>query len=182
MHKKICIIVSLILLSSLSCTQAKREEVKAEEIKVEEIRAKAEESLNAFIGGDYQKLADLTYPKLVELMGGKAKMIAVSEQQMKAMKAQGVEIDSVSISVPKEVVPIESQYFAFVPYTLKMKTPKGVLTQQSHMLAISNKDNLNWTFLDVTQVNESQLKTLVPNVVGKLTFPEKQQPVFEQNP
>lgn len=182
MHKRICLVVSLILLSAISCAQLRREEVKVEEIKVEELKAKVQESLNAFSSGDYEKLADLTYPKLVELMGGKAKMAAVTEQQMKEMKDQGVEIVSTTIGVPQEVVPIGSQFFVIVPYTLKMKGPDVVLTQQSYLLAISNKDSIKWTFLDVSQMNESQLKMLLPDAVGKLKLPEKQPPVIEQNP
>jgi hypothetical protein len=182
MYKKICLVVGLILLSSISCTQTRREEIKVEGVKTEEIKARAEESLNSFLSGDYQKLVDSTYPKLVELMGGRARMASLVEQQMKEMKGQGVEVISISADVPKEVVPVESQIFAIVPYTLKMKTPEGVLTQQSYLLAVSNKDSINWTFIDVTQINESQLKELIPTTVGKLTLPEKQPPVFEKKP
>jgi hypothetical protein len=182
MDKRICLVVSLILLSSISCTQTRREDVKVEEIKVEEIKARAEESMNAFSSGDYQKMIDLTYPKLVELMGGREKMVSTMEQQMKGMKEQGAEVISTSIGVPQEVVPVESQFFSIVPYTLRIKIPNGVLNQQSYLLAISNKDSIKWTFIDVTQINESQLKMVVPSAVGKVTFPEKQPPVFEENP
>ncbi len=177
MQKKICLVISLILLSSISCTQTRREE-----IKVEEIKARAEESLNAFSNGDYQKLVDSSYPKLVDLMGGKAKMASAVERQMKEMKGQGIEIVSTTVDVPKEVVPVDSQLFAIVPYTLKLKSPEGVLKQQSYLLAISDKDSIKWTFIDITQIDESKLKMVVPSAVGKLTFPEKQSPVFEQNP
>jgi hypothetical protein len=74
MRKKICLAVSLILLSSISCARVKREEIKAGEINVEEIKAKAEEAQTALASGDYQKLVDLTYPVLVKQMGGRAKM------------------------------------------------------------------------------------------------------------
>jgi hypothetical protein len=157
-------------------------EIKTEGLKVEEIKAKAEESSSSFISGDYQKMVDLTYPKVVELMGGREKMISSVEQQMKEMKAQGVEFTSTSVEVPKEVVAADSQFFAIVPYTLKMKTSEGILTQQSYLLAISNKDSIKWTFIDVTGVDEAQLKTIVPGVIGRLTFPKKQPPVFERKP
>lgn len=179
MNKKICLVVGLILLSSISCTQTKRAEIKVEDVKIEEVKTKAEESLNAFSGGDYQKLADTSYPKLVELMGGKEKMASLVEQQMKEMNKQGIEIISATVGTPKEVVPIDSQFFVVVPYTLKLKTPKGALTQQSYLLAISNRDSIGWKFIDVTQIDESQLKVLIPNAVGKLTLPEKQPPVLE---
>jgi type III secretory pathway component EscV len=182
MSKKIHFAVTVILLSLISCAQVRHEEIKTEALNVEEIKAKAEESSRSFISGDYQKMVDLTYPKLVELMGGRAKMISSVEQQMKEMKAQGVEFTSTDVEVPKEVVSTDSQLFAIVPYTLKMKTAEGIITQQSYLLAISNKDSIKWTFIDVTGIDEAQLKILVPSVIGRLTFPKKQPPVFERNP
>ena len=179
MSKKIHFVVTIILLSLISCAQVKQEEIKIDDLKLKEIKARAEESLNSFVSGDYQKVTDLTYPKVVEMMGGREKMISSVEQQMKDMKAQGFELISVSVSVPKEVVAGGSQLFALVPYNLKLKTPKGVLNQQSYLLAISNKDDVKWTFIDVTDFDEAQLKTVVPGVIGKLTFPKKQPPVIE---
>ena len=182
MSKKIYFVVTIILLSLISCAQVKQEEIKTEDPKLKEIKARAEESMNSFASGDYQKVADLTYPKVVEMMGGREKMISSVEQQMKAMKAQGAEFISASVGVPQEVVASDSQLFALVPYTLKLKLPKGVATQQSYLLAISNKDDVKWTFIDVTDFDEPLLKTVVPGVIGKLTFPKKQPPVLERNP
>jgi hypothetical protein len=174
--------IAILIFSFTSCAQVKRGELKAEDVKVEEIKARAEEASNAFIKGDYQKFVDLTYPKLVELMGGREKMISLTEGQMREMKAQGVEFMSTTVDVPREVVPAGPQVFSIVPYTLKMKTPEGVITQQSYLLAISNSDSIKWTFIDVTGLNDAQLKAVVPGAVGRVTFPAKQPPVFERNP
>jgi hypothetical protein len=182
MSKRLYLAVTIVLLSLISCAQVKRDELKTEDVKVEEIKARAEEISNSFIRGDYQKFVDLTYPKLVELMGGREKMISSVEQQMQQMKAQGIDFASTSVDAPREVVPAGPQLFAIVPYSLKMKTPEGVITQQSYLLAISNRDSLKWTFIDVTDLNEAQLKAVVPGAVGKVAFPKKQPPVFERNP
>jgi hypothetical protein len=182
MYKKIHFAVAIIFFFLISCSQVKREEIKPEGIDVKEIKARAEETSNAFVSGDHQKVVDLTYPKLVELMGGKAKMLSYVEQQMKEMNTQGFEFVSSSVHDPKEVVASDSQFFSIVPYTLKMKTPRGLMTQESYMLAISNKDSIKWSFIDVTGLEEAQLKMVVPDALGKVTFPKKQPPVFDQNP
>lgn len=172
MYKKICLMISVLLLSSISFAQTKHEEIKA----------RAEESVTALTSGDYQKFVDLTYPKLVEILGGRARMISSLETQMKEMKAHGFEISSASVDLPKEVVPVGHQLFAIVPYTLKMKAPGGVLTQQSYMLGISSRGSVKWMFIDVTNIDESKLKILLPSAVGKLALPKKQPPAFERNP
>jgi hypothetical protein len=179
MYKKIHFVVAVILFFLISCSQVKREEIKPEKIDVKEIKARAEETSNAFVSGDHQKVVDLTYPKLMEIMGGRAKMISFVEQQMKELKTQGFEFVSSSVDDPREVVASDSQFFSIVPYTLKMKTPRGVMTQQSYLLAISNKDTIKWSFIDVTGLEESQVKMVVPDALGKVTFPKKQPPVFE---
>ncbi|HWT03834.1 MAG TPA: hypothetical protein VN256_26535 [Pyrinomonadaceae bacterium] len=183
MRRKILILaVSLIPLFSISCARAKQGEIKAGDVKVEEIKARAEEAGGAFSGGDYQKFADLTYPKLVELMGGREAMIATLERSSKEVKAQGFEFMSMSVDSPKGAVPGETQIFAIVPYTLRMKSGEGVVRQQSYPLAISNKDKVNWTFIDVTNFDESKSKVALPEAAGWLTLPGKQAPVFERNP
>jgi hypothetical protein len=182
MRKRIYLVIAVTLLASISCARAKQEEVNVGAIKLEEITARAEESSKAFINGDYEKFADLTYPRLVELMGGRAKFISSLEQQVKELKAQGGEFVSTSMETPKEVVPAESQLLALVPYTLKMKIPGSLLTQQSYLLAISNKDNINWTFIDVTDLSDAQIRIVVPNAMRRITFPKKQPPVIEQSP
>ena len=89
MSKTVCLVGSIILLFSISCAKTDRPG-----LGIEEIKARAEESSNACLKGDYQKCVDLTYPKLVELMGGRTKMISVMEQQWKEIKAQGFEFTS----------------------------------------------------------------------------------------
>lgn len=172
MNKKICLAISILLLSSVSFAQTELERVKA----------RAEENVTALVSGNYPKFVDTTYPKLVEMLGGRAKMISSLEKQMGEMKAQGFEILSADVESPKEVVAVGQQDFVIIPYMLKLKAPGGVFKQQSYMLGISDKGKSQWTLVDVTNIDEAMLKILLPETVGKLTFPKKQPPVFERTP
>lgn len=172
MFKPIFLTLWILILSSASNAQTD----------LEELRIKAEETSNAFFTGNLNKFVDLTYPKVVELMGGRAKMISLIENGLREMKAQGFEMSAASFESPKEVVAVGSQLFAIVPYTLKMKAPGGILTQQSYMLGISNSGVTKWTFIDATNVDEAKLKIVLPGAVGRLTLPKKQPPVFQQTP
>jgi hypothetical protein len=41
---------------------------------------------------------------------------------MAEIKEQDIELSFSSFEAPKEVVPVGSQFFAFVPYTMKVKS------------------------------------------------------------
>ena len=146
------------------------------------LKSQAEESAKAFIGGDYARLVDLTYPKLVELIGGRAKMISFIEKDMKEMKAQGVEVISMSFDDPTQVIKIGEQWFAVLPSTMKMKVPDGILVGKSFMLGISGDNGERWTFVGGSALDEKAIKTLFPAAVGKLKIPKEEKPVLYPAP
>jgi hypothetical protein len=146
------------------------------------LKSQAEEGSKAFVGGDYGKLADLTYPKLVELIGGRAKMIAYIEKQIAEMKAQGAEVISVSFDDPTQVIKIGGELFAVLPDTLKMKVPDGILVGKSFMLGISGDNGEHWTFVDGSSLDEKAIKTLFPAAAGKLNIPKAEKPVLYAAP
>ena len=69
----------------------------------------------AMADGDYAKIVDSTYPKMVEAGGGREKMIKMIEEQMKAMKNRGIEITSVTIGDPGEFHTEGDNMFMIIP-------------------------------------------------------------------
>lgn len=146
------------------------------------LKSQAEESSAAFVKGDYARLADLTYPRLVKLAGGREKMIAYLETAAKEMKAQGAEVISMSFDDPTQVIKIEGDLFAILPSTMKMKVPEGILIGKSFMLGISGDNGEHWTFVDGSALGEKGIKTLFPAAVGKLNIPKEEKPVLYPAP
>src|SRR6267142_2305803 len=52
----------------------------------------AKEMNDAFARKDYERFADFTYPKVVELIGGRDQLLKGIPQQLKEMEAEGVAI------------------------------------------------------------------------------------------
>src|SRR4051812_31103126 len=80
----------------------------------ERIRKAAEENSAALIAGNYGRVADFTYPKLVEMAGGREKMIEIMQTGEKDMKAHGATVLGAEISEPKDVVTVGEKQFAIV--------------------------------------------------------------------
>ena len=86
-------------------------------------KRQADESAAAFLAGDYARLADFTYPKLVGLLGGREKFAAFVEQQMRAMKEDNFEVISFTVGDPSAPERLGGELFTFIPVVLKARAP-----------------------------------------------------------
>jgi hypothetical protein len=143
-------------------------------------KASAEEAAQATIKGDFGKLADLTYPRIVEKVGGRDRMIATLESGLKDMKSKGYAFRSAKVGDPSPAVAGGPELFTVIPMTLVMKAPGGTLTVQGFMLGISGDMGKTWTFVDGAKADNEEFKKLLPNLPPALKLPKPEKPVFRK--
>lgn len=146
------------------------------------IKRQAQELSDAMIKGDYNKAADLTYPKLIELMGGRAQFIAETKNVFKEMEAQQVKIVSNVVGEPHDIVEVKNEIYAIVPGAMRMKVPDGILATEAFMIGVSKDGGQNWTFVDSAAAREdgNGLKILFPDAASQLRIPELKRPVLHK--
>ena len=142
------------------------------------LQAQANEAGKAFVAEDYGRLVDLTYPKLVELIGGREKMIAMIKGEVAQWHKQGFSVLSQSAEAPTQTFKVGNELYAVLPVVLKMKVPDGTLVGKSTMIAVSEDSGEHWTFADATNADSRMLKTLFPAAADKLQLPVAQKPVL----
>jgi hypothetical protein len=166
----------LLIIILLTSGQAKQDDTS-------EIKRLAEECTQALITAQYAKFIELTHPKIVEMTGGKEKMIAFLEKAIAEMKSGGSSFNSATVSSSIEVLTIDGKKFAIVPYVLKLTVPGGLLTKNCHLIGVLGAiggGRSGWTFIDVTKNTEEAMKLVIPEAVGKLKLPASEPPVFEK--
>lgn len=141
----------------------------------------AEECGKAFIANDIPRLIDFTYPKIIALLGGRAKAIAGIKSQVAQMKAEGFEMEAYEVAAPTQVLKTGQNILALLPITLKIKVPDGKLAGKDSMLGISTDEGANWTFLSGAQLNAANVNILFPTAGDALKFPPKEPPTFYPN-
>lgn len=140
-------------------------------------KKQADETSQAFAKGDYAKIAAMTYPALIDFMGGRDKMIAATKSAMEMFKKQGIEVVSYKTSEPGEIVKGEGKSYVVIPATLEMKAPVGKIKVKSYLLGITTDEGKTWKFLDGAGLANKELKDkIIPNLPAKLKLPEPQQP------
>jgi len=151
-----------------------------EETKYKNLKTQADELTEAVLKADYGRAVDLTFPKLIELMGGRRKFISVMEEGMKEMQSEQFRIMSITVEEPEGVVEAESQIYAIVPTTMRIKVPEGTLVGKAFMIGVSRDGGKHWTFVDSggRSMDKRKLKILFPSAADKLRIPEIERPVL----
>jgi hypothetical protein len=143
------------------------------------IRRSAEENSAALVAGKYDRVVDFTFPKVVEMIGGRKKMVDLLRQGTEEMKTRGSRIQKVVVTEPTEIVRFGSKKVAVVPTTILVTVPEGTLRQNSFLLAISTDEGKTWTFLDGAGISRESLDQLLPDFPSTISLPAKQLPVLD---
>jgi len=146
------------------------------------IKTEAEKCSRAFIAGDFGRVIDSTYPRLIEMSGGKTELLKEIEKSMKAIRDAGLKMVSHAVGEPEPSVRAGAMLLSVVPTTLKMESPDSFLTSPSFWLAVSTNDRKSWTFIDGSFLNPESLKIILPEAVDKIKLHVKGQLVIERKP
>lgn len=144
-----------------------------------QIKQQAQLMANATIKGDYKTLVKYTHPKIVNMMGGKEKMIAVVNKGVSQMQTNGITFKQALIGEPGNILNTGTGLYAVIPQKLIMNANGRTMTTTSSLLASSTDKGKTWYFTDAGNISDEQLKQLFPGVLGKLTIPKRTMPVVE---
>ena len=169
----------MIILLVLCLLAPNYQQPKARGIDNQKLKQQAQELTDAMVNGNYARAVDLTYPKLVRLIGGRTQLIAVLEKEMAEMNSDQFRLSSITVGEPHGVIQVSRQHYAIVPTTMRFKVREGTLVGEAFMIGISADGGKNWTFLDSAKAsNKDQLRTLIGPAADKLQMPEQKRPVL----
>jgi len=144
------------------------------------VKQQAEMLEQAVINGNYQLVVDHTYPGVIDMMGGKDKMLNATTDAMNGLKTQGISIEKATIGSPGKFYAAGTEIHCLVPETVRLKLSSGHATVQSYILAISADGGKTWSFLDINANSKALIPKLFPNFNPDLKIPDSAPPVMEQ--
>ncbi|GGH02465.1 hypothetical protein [Mucilaginibacter phyllosphaerae] len=141
------------------------------------VKRQASVIAKALMNSDFKTVIAHTYPKAVEIGGGKEKLLQMMTTGIGQMKAQGFAFEKVTIGSPGKFYKAGTEIHCLLPETIIMKTGKGRIAAKSNLLAVSKDKGKSWTFLDLNQQTISYIKTIFPNFNNSLIIPRPTPPV-----
>jgi hypothetical protein len=121
--------------------------------------------------GDYKGIVDYTYPKAVQMAGGKEKMTVMIGTAMQQMKAAGISFESITVGTPGKFYKAGKEIHCLLPETIVMTSSKGRMAMHSNLLAVSGDGGKSWSFLDMNNSTADKVKQLIPNFNPALKIP-----------
>ena len=140
------------------------------------LTAQTKQLEDAFSRKDYAKVIDLTYPKMVEYAGGREKMLAETTNEIQSMEMEGVHILSSTYAPPTQFVSDSTGIYAVIPVVSKVKATDGIFQTEGSLIAVSTDGGQNWTFLDASGKDQTELKKVLPNL-ERFNLPPEKKPV-----
>lgn len=153
----------LIVLAILT-TSCGRSPPLAREQALANLKTQADRMCLAVESSDHETLADYTHPKIIEKLGGRAKLI----ESVNGIKASGIAIRDVEIlTYPGDWIEAAGDFYAVLNKSTKMTMPTGAKVKVTGtLLAISSDRGRNWTFVEGRP--RRALLTVFPNLPNDL--------------
>jgi len=148
-----------------------------------EIKKLAQGLARATIKGNFETVIELTYPKVVAVLGGKQKAIEGVKRQMTILAQRGIKIASYEVGEPGKAHTAGKNTFVIVPTKMEMSLPGGKLIVKSYLLGISGEASKGgWRFVDGAGMrNEAARAKFLPKFPSTLKLPPQAQPQVIQN-
>jgi hypothetical protein len=97
------------------------------------IKEQAELTASALLHDNYEALMKFTYPKIVEMVGGRDKMVSMIKKGKVEMGQQGISFERVIIGQPSTSVKAGSEIHCLVPQTIFMKVYRTLCSLNLHL-------------------------------------------------
>ncbi len=136
----------------------------------------------AFISKDYVSFIKYSHPTVVQMMGGRQKMLDETIKSFEEFEKEGVVFVSVSFGAPSKVLEFEGEMQCTFTEMIEMRIPGGKLTAYTNVIALSKDNGASWYFIDCSENNIANMRQLIPSLSPDLVLPEPIGPVFEEDP
>jgi hypothetical protein len=116
---------------------------------------------------DVATIVDMTYPALVEMAGGRDKLVAATKSVMAQVDATGTKIERIEFSAPTPTYRDGGKSICFVPREMLLSVKEMRLHAVGYLMAIWDPSGpRKWTYLDSDgfQRNPKLMRQLFPGL------------------
>lgn len=137
----------------------------------EAAKRNAQDIMSAYTGGQYARFADLTHRKLLELAGGREKIISKMKADNEKMQATGWAYGATTVGDPKQFAWMEKELVAIIPYSIEYVSPNRKKKDESYLIGVSSDRGKSWTFVEGRRINRENVKDLLPKFPEGINLP-----------
>lgn len=122
---------------------------------------------------DEEKIFSMTYPKVIEMEGGRESFLAKLKQTLDA-----AENYAFLAGKPTQTIKTDAQTLVVIPVSMKQKVKEGWKFSRAVIIGVSEDKGHRWTFADAS--DKERRKTIFPTLADQLEIPEIKPPWIEK--
>lgn len=145
------------------------------------LKKSAQTMVQLFSKENFEEYVKYVHPKIIQMLGGKEKMIEGLKISLNQMKNEGFTFKSISVGNPSKIISTQGELQSVLPQTIEMNNADGVLKTISYLIAISKDDGKSWHYIDTSDKNLEQIKRVFTTLSDDLIIPPRSQPTFTNN-
>jgi hypothetical protein len=145
------------------------------------LKIQAVKMASAFMNGNYQVFTNYTCPLVVKSMGGEAKMADVLKKTASNMKMHGMIVSKITFDEPSTIIKSGNEFQSTLAQRTEIKLARGRIVTTSTLIAISNDNGKDWTFIDTSNKDMATLRKALPNLSPSIVIAPTQAPVRYAN-
>ena len=140
------------------------------------IKTQAMAMTNALLKKDMNGFIQYMHPSIIELAGGKEKMMQAMDTANKYMLQFGAKINRITIGNPTKIIHYKNELQTTLPQTTKMSMLMGEVEIESTLIALSADNGIHWFFIDTSLYNGKDLKKSLPGLSPDIVIPPMKPP------
>lgn len=139
----------------------------------EQVNERATLLASATLAEDYDQVIALSYPAMVNKIGGPSMAAKIAYEAVRLLNEEGVIISDLTIGDPLAYYKTDLQQLVVLATQLELKSEQGRVNTQSYLLAI-RESNAPWLFIDSNALKDlAELKGYFPGLPNDFSLPEK---------
>ena len=128
---------------------------------------------------DYEKIITFLPPPVISKSGGRAVAVRELKEQFAQARSLGAERLEAVLGRPAPFRKIGFWLTSVIPVTAVVHSARLDLTQQTHVLGLSNDQGKHWFFVLLYQATQDDLSAWFPEFKGKLIVPVEPAPQMD---
>ncbi|HXC04799.1 MAG TPA: hypothetical protein VNZ86_08605 [Bacteroidia bacterium] len=137
------------------------------------VKASADSMAQFLLKKEYTSFARFTHPKIIEMLGGREKMIQVISQSLSQMDSSGFKITGVVIGAPGPIIRADNQLQCILTQNMQMNVNGKTNATLSNLVAVSFNEGKSWVFIDCQKKNLEEVRNVFPELSNKLEIPDR---------
>lgn len=146
------------------------------------LREQAQAICDATVKGEWEKMADLTHPRVVEGMGGREKFLANVARLPGELRASKLKFVDCQCGPPSDIVTHKGTMYAVVNAPQKFRTDDGkTFLGAGSLIGVSTDGGRLWKFVGgsgTKDADRNELKKVLPDLPDSLVLPKGHLPIL----